>query len=164
MVGRRVHVQDLVRTLVVVDATEFVEGSLLSAQVVLWWRGGFCVQNTVHSFMAAVLLGLAWLDELGDDTQANPPGRELRETGDGVAGEGVPVVGADALGQTVLAEEVTELPDGLLEVQAQHSVALEQEASVAVLDGKRVAEFAVQIAELSLEIGRPGRIGLFGDR
>ena len=50
----------------------------------------------MHAFMPAVLLGAAGLDELGQDAQAHPPGRELREPRQGVGGEGHAVVGADA--------------------------------------------------------------------
>jgi hypothetical protein len=39
--------------------------------------GGLRFECTMHTLMAAIWLGLAGLDALGEETQAYPPGGEL---------------------------------------------------------------------------------------
>lgn len=94
----------------------------------------------MHAFVPAILLRLAGFDELGQDADRDPADRELREPGDGARGKGVAVVGADPLRQTVLLEEPAEAAQSSLEIEAQHSLAGEQEAGVAVLHSEGEAE------------------------
>jgi hypothetical protein len=136
-------------------AEEAVEGVLLGAEGVL-------LEVSVHAFVPGVLLGLTGLDELGSDAEPDPPDGELGEASEGGGGEGMTVVGADALGEAELAEEVAEAANGGLKIEAEHAAALEEEAGVAVLNGERKAEATVAGAKLALEVGAPGGVGLLG--
>ena len=118
----------------------------------------------MHAFVTAVLLGLAWFDELGRDAEGDPPDGELREARDGGGSEGWTVVATDAARQTEGAEEVPETAHGCLNFGGEQGAAFEEEPGVAVLDGEREAELAVLGAELALEIRGPGAIRLGQDR
>ena len=58
--------------------------------------------------MAAVLLRRSGLDEIGQDTELDPPNGEPRETAERHGSEGRAVVGADAFREPELAEETSE--------------------------------------------------------
>ena len=85
-----------------------VELALLSLEVARRRSSGFGFERFVHAFVAAVLLGFAGFDEFGQDAETNPPGRERRESGEGVGGERGAVIGADPFGQAVFVEESRE--------------------------------------------------------
>ncbi len=55
---------------------EVVETALLSRHASSGRTSCLLLQGFMHAFVAAVLLGLAGLDELGEDSQPNPPGGE----------------------------------------------------------------------------------------
>src|SRR5262249_29445176 len=74
---RALHVQGLVRPLVVEDLDEFVEPSLLLQEIGSSRFGGFFLQGQMHAFMAAVLLGMPRFDAFDANPQAEPPHREL---------------------------------------------------------------------------------------
>src|SRR6267143_473779 len=59
---RALHVQGLVRTLVVEDLDEVVEPSLLLQKIGSRRLGGFSLQGQMHALMAAVLLRMTRLD------------------------------------------------------------------------------------------------------
>ena len=61
------------RAFVVEDLAEAVEAALLGAQAAGGGPGGLGLEGAVHAFVTAVLLGLAGLDELGEDAKADPP-------------------------------------------------------------------------------------------
>src|SRR5438477_8151217 len=73
---RALHVQGLVRTLLVEDLDELVEPSLLLQKIGSRRLGGFSLQGQMHAFMAAVLLGVARLNPLDANTEPEPPDRE----------------------------------------------------------------------------------------
>ena len=52
----------------------------------------------MHSFVASVLLRLTGFDEVGQDTEPNPPGGQLGEACQGVGCERHTVIGANAFG------------------------------------------------------------------
>ena len=64
------------RAFVVEDLAEAVEAALLSAQAAGGGAGGLGLEGPVHAFVTAVLLGLAGLNEFGENTQSDPPGGE----------------------------------------------------------------------------------------
>jgi len=136
-----------------------VEATLLSPEVSLGRPCGTGFESSVHTLVAAVLLGLAGLDELGEDAEADPPDREPGEAAERVGGEGGAVVGADTLGQAVLAEEALEDGSGAFDGWGGEPVATEEEATEAILDGQRIAVEAVARAELALEVGAPDGVG-----
>jgi len=77
--GRALHVQGFVRTLVVEDLDELVEAGLLLQEVSTRRLGSFLFQGEMHTFMAAVLLRMSRLDPLNADAQAQPPDRLLAQ-------------------------------------------------------------------------------------
>jgi hypothetical protein len=61
-----VHVERLMRALAVELLAEAIKFALLSSSSAGWRACGFCFQSAMHAFMAAVLVGFARLDELGE--------------------------------------------------------------------------------------------------
>ncbi len=145
--------------LVIELAAEVVEAALLGPEVSFRRPGGTRFESSVHAFVAAVLLGLAGLDEFGEDAEADPPDRERGEAAERVGGEGGTVVGADTLRQAVLAEEALEDGPGAFDRWGGEPVTTEEEATEAILDGERIAVEAVARAELALEVGAPDSVG-----
>jgi len=94
--------------LVIELVAEGIEAALLGREVSFRGSCGARFESAVHAFVASVLQGLTGLDELGEYAEADPPDGEGGEAAEGVGGEGGTVVGADALGETVLAEETLE--------------------------------------------------------
>ena len=110
--------------------------------------------------MTAILLGFAGLDELVSDAELDPPDGEAGKAAEGRGrGKGMAVIGADPLGESVVAEEEVEASAGLEGVETLEGTALEEESGVSILDGEGVAEGAVAGPEFALEIGGPGGIG-----
>ena len=67
----------------------------------------------MHALVAAVLLGMARLDALDGNAEAQPPDGEFGQIEEGVrTGEGDAVVGANGLGQAALLEEPLEGGEG----------------------------------------------------
>src|SRR5262245_54120097 len=52
--------------------------------------------------MTAILLGVGRLDELWEDAESDPPGRELRQSSQGIGRERDTMIGADTAGQADL--------------------------------------------------------------
>src|SRR5260370_40984332 len=94
---RELHVQGLVRTLVVEDLHELVEPSLLLQKIGSRRLGGFSLQGQMHALMAAVLLRMTRLDPFNANTEPEPPDRKFAQVKQGVGrSEGHAVVAADA--------------------------------------------------------------------
>lgn len=88
--------QGLVRPFMVVYPDKVVEARLLLQGVEGGGPGGFFLEGQVHTFMAAVLLGLSGLDAFDADAKAQPPDRQGTEAEQGVGGgEGDAVISAD---------------------------------------------------------------------
>jgi hypothetical protein len=85
-------IERFVRAFVVEDRAESVEAPLLSREASGRWSSGFGLESAVHAFVRAVLLRGGRLDELGVNTELDPPDREPRETGQTDAGERCAVV------------------------------------------------------------------------
>jgi hypothetical protein len=68
----------------------------------------------VESLVAAILLGMAGEDELGEDADPDPPDVEPRQAVDGLGSERGAVVGANDVGQAELAK--SPLKEGLDEL------------------------------------------------
>ena len=118
----------------------------------------------MHAFMPPVLVGAAGFDELGQDPQPHPPGRELREPGQGRGREGDAVVGANAQRQAVLFEQAREDRLGLRDRGGAQTLTGEQVPTEAVGDGERIAVAAVAGLELPLVVRAPHRIRGAHDR
>src|SRR5574337_29732 len=74
--SRRLLIEGLVRTLVVVFRAEAVEPALLGSKTARCRSGCLGLESFVHAFMATVLLGLPGLNEFWQYAKADPPGRE----------------------------------------------------------------------------------------
>ncbi len=98
MGGRRLLAEGLVRPDLVERLTEDVEPALLCTQVLGRGSGGAFAQGTMHSFVTAVLLRLAGLNELGNDPELDPGDGQLGEAAEGTGGERVAVVAANPVG------------------------------------------------------------------
>ena len=109
--------------------------------------------------MAAVLLGCARRDELGADAQADPPGREVRESTQGVGGQGHPVVGTDALGYTARVDAAGEHGLGFSHTGGGESRTAEAHAAVAIGHRPGITVQAVPGVTLAVAIGTPPLVG-----
>jgi hypothetical protein len=114
--------------------------------------------------MAAVLLWLAWLDELRKNPQANPPGGKGGKTGEGMGGEGDAIVGADPVGKTVFLEQSGE--DGFCAGNSGGMKSLAADDVTAEVIGDREGKTIDTVAgfELALEIRTPKIVGGENDR
>src|SRR5437667_6700036 len=92
------------RTLLVVLDAEVVEASLLAAQVRPGGPSRLVLEGAMEALMPSVLLGVARLDQLGRDTEPDPPHGERRAPPDRRAGDRSAAVAADDLGEPVGAE------------------------------------------------------------
>ena len=147
------------RSDLVVVETEGVESALLGAAIGSRRNGGFGLEIAVHAFVASVLVGRGWLDEIGEDAELDPPDGEGGESAEGRGGKGDAVVGANALGEAKLTEEPAEDSAGGIVGGAVQALAAEEIATEAVLDGEGVAVAAVAGLELALEVGGPNGVG-----
>jgi hypothetical protein len=91
------HVEGLVRPLVVELLEKIIEFALLLQTVHARGTSGFRFEGKMHAFMPAILLRMTGLDAFDGDAQTQPPDGELGELEQGVGrSEGNTVVRADA--------------------------------------------------------------------
>ena len=109
--------------------------------------------------MAAVLLGFAGLDALGEDAPAHPPGGELGQPAEGVGGTGHAVVGAEACGPPARCEHAGEDGLGLGHPGRSEGGTAEQKAAVAVGHGERSTIEPVARVDVARELGAPDLVG-----
>jgi hypothetical protein len=157
--GRGLEVQGFVGSLLVEDVAEGIEAALLCAEVLLRGTGGLGLEGAMHAFVPSVLMGAGRLDELGADAEFDPVDGELGETGDGGGGEGDSVVALDDVGKAEESEEPIKAPAGVVLVDPEHALAVQEEATESVLNGEGVAELSVPGPELPLEVHGPNGIG-----
>ena len=75
--SRSFQVQCLMGALLVKLLAEGVELALLSRQIGSRGTRRLSLQGAMHALVSTVLLGFARLDELGQDSEPDPPGRQL---------------------------------------------------------------------------------------
>src|SRR5258706_10915107 len=143
------------RSFVVEDMHERVEGKLLGLQVGCGRTGGVVLESLVHALVPAVLSGFTGLDELAANAQLEEPDGQAGEAGDPGGGEGRAVVGADRLGHAVLAEGELEAVANATFGGREIAVAADEIAAEEAGDGEREAIAAVAGLELSLEVRSP---------
>jgi hypothetical protein len=117
------------------------------------------LERPVHPLVAAVLLRLARLDQLGIDPQPHPPDAELGEAAERPGGKRDAVVGTEDFRESVLSEQPLEDGPALSVGGAGEAATGEQVPAEAVLDGERVAVAPVAGLKLPLEVGRPDPVG-----
>ena len=149
------------RSLLVIEDPEAVEGALLGREVALGWPRRRRLEGAMmHPLVGAVLLGVGGQDPLVLNAQAHPPDIELREAMDARRGERDPVVGPDGPRPAVLTEEPIENRADALALGRQQALAAQQVARVLVRDRQRVAVDAVARAEVPFEVRGPEVIGV----
>ena len=143
----------------VVLVPEDVELALLPLRAVRRRLGHRVLQRLVHPLVPAVLLWLARLDELGKDSQLDPPHRQLAQPAQRRRSERHPVVAADPAGQAVLLEDPGQHRLGRLQQRARQPLAAQQVAAVVVRHRQRVAVLPVAQPELALVVHAPAVVG-----
>ncbi len=116
----------------------------------------------MHALVPGVLLMLTGLDGLGPDAEANEPDTETAEACETDGSEGPAVVGADDLGQAVLAEGVDEDRHGAIDRCGVEPLTGEQVAAEDVLAGEGIAVAGVLHFEMPFEVDRPDVIAGLG--
>ena len=135
---------------------EVVEAGLLLQGVHAWGPGCFLLQGEMHALVAAVLLGMAWLDAFDVDAEAEPPNRKLGEVEEGIGtGEGDAIVGANGLRQAAIGEKALEGGKSDFLARSFEGFAHEQEEGRLFRDRERIAVSAVAELELAFEVGAP---------
>ncbi len=157
--GGRLEIERFMRAFVVKLGPEPIEPALLRAQAPGRGARGFGFERAMHAFMPAILLGLARLDELGQNAQAHPPGGELPEARQGVSGERHAIIGADARGEPELAEQPGEDRFRVVDGGGGQGLTAEQIATEAVGDGQRIAIPGVTRLKVAFEVCAPDVIG-----
>jgi hypothetical protein len=143
----------------VVLLDEGVEASLLSPHGGCGRSCGTLFEGFVHPLMPAVLLGAPRFDQLGINTEADPPDRQFGEPAQGSGGKGCTVVGTDDVGQSILLECAAKHCPGVLVAGADKCLTAEEEAAVAVRYGEGIAILPVSCFKLTFEVGGPEGIG-----
>src|SRR5438094_912970 len=127
------------RTLLLVIDAEVVEASLLAAQVRPGGPSRLVLEGAMEALMPSVLLGVARLDQLGRDTEPDPPHREPRDPPDRLAGERRTVVAADDRGEPVFAEGPFQSSADAIVVGTREALADQEIPAEAVHDRQWVA-------------------------
>jgi len=148
--------------LIVEFIAEPVEATLLSGHAAGRRPSRLGFESSMHAFVAPVLLRLAWLDELGEDSQANPPSGEGGKAGEGVGGERDAVVSADPGGETEFLEQADEHGFGAENSRGMKGLATDKVATEEIGDSEGEAIDAVVGFELALEISTPEVVGSCG--
>ena len=148
-------------SLVVVNPDEGIEALLLLQKVKRGGLGRLLLERQMHALMAAVLLGMAWLDALQADAQSQPPDREPSEAEERIAGgERYAIVGAYRAGQPELSECALENGKRNVGLGGFYAFAADQVAAAVVGDRQRIAVLLVAQHELALVVSTPELIGL----
>src|ERR1700719_947848 len=99
------HVENLMRSLVVEFLEKIVELALLLETVHACGTSGFVFESEMHALMPTVLLRMTRLDAFDGDAQTQPPDGEFGEVEQRVGGgEGNSIVRTDAVRQAALLE------------------------------------------------------------
>src|SRR6266851_6549239 len=154
MRGRRRLAQTLMWAVLIVVAPETIEAHLLRGLICGRRGGGFRFQGAMHALMAAVLLGLAWIDSLQRNSGLKPFHRQPRKSRGAGRRERFSIIGAD---RAWAAEAVK----GLLEqwlyllVAGSNDAAFKQITAIGIGDGERITALAVGSAKPAREVGAP---------
>src|SRR5438093_2487001 len=127
------------RTLLVVLDAEVVEAPLLADEVRPGGASRLVLEGAMEALMPSVLLGVARLDQLGRDTETDPPHREPRDPPDRLAGERRAVVAADDRGEPVFAEGPFQSSADAIMVGTREALADQEIPAEAVHDRQWVA-------------------------
>src|SRR5437016_2325546 len=143
------------RPLLVINLTEIIEALLLGAPMGGGRIGCFVLESEVESFVAPVLLRLAWLDALRDHSCLDQAYRQPCQTSHGTTGKRRSIVAAHGLGQAKLTE--CRVKDGphRFEVRPLHGLAAQQVTTVCILQCQRIATFAITGSKPALEVDCP---------
>src|SRR5262245_25288093 len=152
--------QRLMRSLVVVKATKAIEGTLLLLQIGL--DGAAAFERSVQAFMAPILLWTPRMDALRNDAQLDPPQRQLGQTAQPTGPKRFAVVGANGLGQSIMAKRPLAIGAGLTIGGTPQGVATQKETARPIAQRKGVAKRPITHAKLTLEVGAPQLVGRNG--
>ena len=109
----------------------------------------------MHAFVAGVLLGRGRRHQVGENPEPNPPHREGGQAAERLAGEGDPVIGADAHREAISAEEPLEDGPGLDQLRAGEALTGEEHPAEPVGDRERITVDAGTELELPFVVRRP---------
>src|SRR5208337_2195712 len=111
---------------------------------------------TVHPFVAAVFLGMAWANAVQTYAEEHPPGRESSEAKQTVIGsERRTVVAANGSRKSVVREKALKLASYGIGCGGGHCAYREYEAAIGIPDGERLASLAIAGPPPTLKVDRP---------
>jgi hypothetical protein len=156
---RRLHRKRFVRPLMI--------ELLTAASAALRWRAavgrrrscGVGFEGPGQAFMTAMVLGVARLDEFWEEPESAPPGRERRQSGQGMGRERARMLGAETAGQADVLKHAGADRCGLGHSGGGEGLAGQQDTPVALGHGKGVAGAAVAGGEVACEVRGPERMG-----
>ncbi len=147
-------------TLVVEDLDKFFEARLLLKKIGGGRLGGLFLQGQMHALMAAILLGMAGLDALNTDPQAEPPHGELAQVEQRMCGsERHTVIAADVGGQAALLKKPLKHRESVLFRGRRKGFTGEEKPAGVVGDRQRIAVLMIPQQKLAFVIGAPQFIG-----
>ena len=113
----------------------------------------------MHALVPSVLLGMAGLDELWVNAQANPPDGESAQSADGRRRKGHAVVGANDRRKAVCLEKPVQYEFCTLVPCGAKPLAPEDKSRAAIGDGQRIAVLSIAGLEFALEVDASGVVG-----
>src|SRR5690606_25870216 len=107
--GRRLHVEGLVRAFAIEFADEGIEPGLLLQEVHARRTGGLLLEGSMHALVLAVLVRTTRLDPLDRDAEAQPPDGQPGQIVEPIGRcEGEAIVASYRGWQTAIGEETSE--------------------------------------------------------
>jgi len=129
---RYLHIDGFVRSYLIIRTTECVKSLLLLLYILRWRTCRFILQCPVHSLMPAILLWLAGLNTLRDDSQRYPPHRQPGQPTDRFRGKRYPIITSDTCRESIAFKYPLKYCPGIFVTGTGHTVTAQQIAAVMI--------------------------------
>ena len=146
------HVDAFVGSFVVVHMTKVVKDPLLLAEARCASKQGALEQSTMHSLVAAVLLGMSGSDEDGLNAELHQADAEDGEPTKTVSAKGGSIVTENGLGQAMLAEHTFHNRPDKSQTDRRQCLAGKQVTTHRVGHRQRPAPSSIAESKLALEV------------
>lgn len=142
-------------TFVVVLVPKAIEADLLGLERAAGRARGLGLERAMHPFMASVLIRGRRFDQLGEDTEPNPPDRQRGEAAEGGGGKRHAVVGPDDVRRAVLLKQPEEDRARQEDPGREQALTRQQVPAAPIDDRQGIAVDAIAGFEVAFEVGGP---------